>query len=227
MSKFSFSFAIFVAFFLAQLTFAQSNAGLDSTLRWGYSGQVDLTQVDGIEIRFVSNLGDVVNDRVASVVVNHPLNADSDGKYSVRLGDHFAQVPNGTYDIYIRNWSKGNRSPWAGPVAASWSTDIPPTPETPEIAERGSALLSWSAPTINDDGTSLTDLAGYVVYRWMSEAPMTLECEFLEPTELVSVGNNLSYRFNDLKSGRHWFYVTAVDTSGNESDCSEVVYKDV
>jgi len=28
----------------------------------------------------------------------------------------------------------------------------------------GSALLSWNAPSTNEDGTPLTDLAGYKIY---------------------------------------------------------------
>lgn len=221
-------FVLVALLFFSSPIFAQSNAGLDSTLRWGYSGPIDVaTQVDGIEIRFVTSLGDVVDDRVASVITAHPLNPDANGKYAIRLGDHFAQVANGTYDVYIRNWNKGNRSPWAGPLSVSWSTDVPPTPDVPEIAERGSALLSWSAPTENEDGTPLTDLAGYRVYHLRDGADQSAaDCKIVSAQQ-VDTGNVLQYNYTGLEPGLHWFWVTALDASGNESICSNHVSKQI
>ena len=82
----------------------------------------------------------------------------------------------------------------------------------------GEATLSWDAPTTNEDGTPLEDLAGYKVYR--GTAPRTYGTP-------VDVGNVLSHNIIGLGEGTHYFAVTAYDTSGNESKYSNEVSKTI
>ena len=77
--------------------------------------------------------------------------------------------------------------------------------------------LSWQAPTTNEDGSPLTDLAGYKLYCGPSMG------NYLP---IKDVGNVLEYPIsNDLQDGTHFCVATAYDTSGNESAYSnEVVF---
>ena len=75
--------------------------------------------------------------------------------------------------------------------------------------------LSWDAPTTNEDGSPLTDLAGYKLYCGPSVN------NYLP---IKDVGGVLEYPVsNDLADGVHHCVVTAYDTSGNESNYSDEV----
>jgi hypothetical protein len=75
--------------------------------------------------------------------------------------------------------------------------------------------LSWSAPTANADGTPLADLASYNVYR--------CEGAGCVPVLLRNVGNVTTYTDTGLLENTLYRYqVTALDTSGNESDGSNI-----
>ncbi len=78
-----------------------------------------------------------------------------------------------------------------------------------------SALLSWNAPTANDDGTPLTDLAGYYVHYGTSPRNYS---------DHIDVGKVVTYSVNNLSTGvTYYFSTTAYDTSGNESAYSNEV----
>jgi len=78
------------------------------------------------------------------------------------------------------------------------------------MAEVGS--LSWDAPITNEDGSPLTDLAGYKVYSGIVPG---------EYSQSVDVGNVLMTPTNLPDDGKtHYFAITAYDTSGNESKYS-------
>ena len=72
--------------------------------------------------------------------------------------------------------------------------------------------VSWTAPTTNQDGTSLNDLAGYEVYYGLASRSYDVA---------IDVGLNTSAVLSDLEVGpTYYFAVTAYDTSGNESGFS-------
>jgi hypothetical protein len=81
------------------------------------------------------------------------------------------------------------------------------------------AMLSWTAPTQNVDGSALTNLAGYKVY-WGTGSrsyPNTAD---------VSGASSTSHTLA-LNPGTYFFAVTALDSSGNESAFSGEVSKTV
>jgi hypothetical protein len=84
----------------------------------------------------------------------------------------------------------------------------------------GTATLSWSAPTQNSDGSSLTNLAGYRVYHGTSSSSLTDVVDV--PGAAVT-----SYTWNQLASGTHYFAVSAYASTGAESTQSAVVSKTI
>ena len=79
----------------------------------------------------------------------------------------------------------------------------------------GDVILSWSPPVINDDGTDLTDLAGYMIYYGTTSGSYIYYAD---------IGNEISYQIKDLEEGlTYYFAVAAYDTSGNESAYSNEV----
>ena len=83
-------------------------------------------------------------------------------------------------------------------------------------AEAGSVSISWTPPTTNDDGTPLTDLAGYRIYLGTS-APACGGTPFRTITSAQAVSTIVT----GLTAGTMYFArVSAVDSSGNESACS-------
>jgi hypothetical protein len=85
-----------------------------------------------------------------------------------------------------------------------------------DITAVTTATLSWQAPSTNMDGSELTDLAGYILYVGPSSGIYI---------RTIDVGSLLTYTLTDLAPGSHYFCVSAVDLSGNESICSNEVYQ--
>ena len=93
-------------------------------------------------------------------------------------------------------------------------------------AEAASVGLSWTAPTTNADGTPLSDLAGYRVYLATSPPDCPGPSFFSVPssTTAPSSGQTVSTRVTSLTVGTTYFAsISALDTSGNESECSPTV----
>lgn len=84
----------------------------------------------------------------------------------------------------------------------------------------GSATLSWTAPTQNTDGSSLTDLAGYRIYYGTSSTSLT---------QTVQVGNAgvTTYVIENLSPATYYFAVKAYSSTGAESGNSNVASKTV
>ncbi len=76
--------------------------------------------------------------------------------------------------------------------------------------------LNWMAPTTNIDGTPLKDLWGYRVYYGQMETSLGDK----DRKRIAVSHNQTSIEFYNLASGKWCFEVTALDTSGNESDFS-------
>lgn len=107
---------------------------------------------------------------------------------------------------------------WNGSVATSGTLAVGPVTAqtsyslTCTSASDTTATLSWVAPTLNTDGTALTNLTGYKVYEVVGTTP-TLVSTITSPTTLTTA-------FNNLAIGTHTYQVTATNSSGIESDPS-------
>jgi hypothetical protein len=77
----------------------------------------------------------------------------------------------------------------------------------------GSVELSWVPPTVNSDGTPLTNLAGYKVY-WGTEPG--------EYSNSVTINNPglVTYVLENLVPDTYYFVATAFNVEGAESDPS-------
>lgn len=86
-------------------------------------------------------------------------------------------------------------------------------------APTGSATLDWVAPTQNDNGTTLTDLAGFKVHYGTSPGTYT---------QTITVPNAaaVTYTVTALPAGAtYYFVVTAFNAAGVESNPSNEASK--
>lgn len=83
----------------------------------------------------------------------------------------------------------------------------------------GAATLSWTPPTRNTDGSSLTNLSGYRIYYGTSSTSLT---------KTISVNAGMTtYMITDLAPATYYFAISAVNSSGAESTRSAVASKKV
>lgn len=73
-----------------------------------------------------------------------------------------------------------------------------------------STTLTWSAPTLNEDNTTLTDLQGYKIYYGRSSGNYTNQIDVNNPGVTTLVVDNLS-------PDTYYFSATAINSGGEES----------
>jgi len=83
-----------------------------------------------------------------------------------------------------------------------------------------STTLSWSAPTRNNDGSALTDLAGYVLYYGLSSGNYTNEIRLDNP-------GITAYVVDGLTPATYYFSAKSVNSAGVESNFSAEAVKDL
>ena len=77
--------------------------------------------------------------------------------------------------------------------------------------------ISWQAPTVNTDGSVLTDLGGFTIYYGKQPTDLAMSIRVSNP-------GLLTYLVEGLDSGATYYFAVAADaTTGAESDLSEVV----
>lgn len=84
----------------------------------------------------------------------------------------------------------------------------------------GSATLSWTPPTTNTNGTSLTNLAGYRIYYGTSSSSLTNQIQ-------IANAGTARYVVQNLAKGTYYFGVRAYNSSGTESKLSNVAAKQI
>ncbi len=82
----------------------------------------------------------------------------------------------------------------------------------------GQATLSWTAPTTNEDGTPLTDLAGFKLYYSKTAGTYTAFMNLKPDTTAYTIS---------LPDGTWYFAVTAYNESKTESSYSNEVSKTI
>ena len=115
----------------------------------------------------------------------------------------------GTYNNISITVSDGQASDTLGPFSI-----------TVNSISLGSVTLTWTPPTENDDGTPLTDLAGYRIY-WGTSSGVYPNSVTLNNPGLTS------YVVENLSPGTYEFVATSVNSAGTESAYSNPVSRTV
>ncbi len=87
-------------------------------------------------------------------------------------------------------------------------------PEVPGDGGANSLMLSWSAPTTNENGSDLEDLAGFRLYYGNNSG---------QYSNVVDVGNFTIVELSEMSTGTWYMTVTAYDYYGNESEYSNEI----
>jgi hypothetical protein len=83
----------------------------------------------------------------------------------------------------------------------------------------GSAKLTWVPPTRNTDGTTVTNLSGYVISYWLNtSSPQTVT---------ISNPATTTYTIQGLTPGTWYFGVASTATDGTRSALSQTVSKSI
>lgn len=165
------------------------------------SGTPSTTVSSGAAYNFQPTGSDPDGNRLTYSIANRPSWAAFDASTGRLSGTPTASNA-GTYSNIAISVSDG-----------TLSASLPSFAITVVQASTGSATLSWTPPTQNTDGSSLTNLAGYrIVYGRTSSS--------LDQTVQVANAGTASYTITGLTSGTWYFRVKAYNSSGGESDVS-------
>ncbi len=100
------------------------------------------------------------------------------------------------------------------------SASIGPFPISVQATGTGSATLSWSAPTSNEDGTAIAGLTGYHVYYSTDPGIFSNAIE-------VDGASTTTYNVTGLSAGTYYFAVAAYNADGVESAMSNIGNKSI
>ena len=89
----------------------------------------------------------------------------------------------------------------------------PPPPSLPPSAPAGAAIVNWTPPTQNVDGSALIDLAGFRIHYGTSQDSLERSIDIPNP-------GLTSYSIENLGAATWFFGVTAYTRRGVESDLS-------
>ena len=88
---------------------------------------------------------------------------------------------------------------------------------TKVVVTNGQAVLSWTPPTRNVDGTLLTDLAGYRIHYWQSPTQLIQTVQIANPSTTRHTVTNLAPGV--------WYFAIRAYTPTAQSDPSNVASK--
>ena len=162
------------------------------------SGNPPASVTAGNQYSFTPTASDADNDTLTFSVSGLPGWANfsqSTGRISGTPGD----VDVGTYSNISITVSDGQASDTLGPFSI-----------TVQAISLGSVTLSWTPPTQNEDGTPLTDLAGYKIY-WGTTPGVYPNSVTLSNPGLTS------YVVENLVPGTYEFVATSFNSAGMES----------
>lgn len=86
-------------------------------------------------------------------------------------------------------------------------------------AATGSAVVTWSRPSENTDGSPLTNLAGYVLYYGTGS--------FMPSTAIHIEANATAMEIQNLSPGNWYFQIESVNSEGMQSELSPTVFKTI
>lgn len=171
-------------------------------------GSPDSAVLTGDNYSFTPSATDAEGDTITFAVANKPTWASFDpttGSLSGQptLGD------TGLYEDITITASDG-----------TGSSSLPGfSIEVTQVA-LGSMTLTWTAPTQNDDGTELTDLAGFKLYYGTSPGSYTKQVMIDNPSVTT-------FMIDNLLPNTYYIVATAFNSSGIESGYSGMATKTV
>lgn len=172
------------------------------------SGSPPSSVTAGDDYRFTPSASDPDGDTLTFSISNKPSWASFNAANGALTGTPGA-ADVGVYNNIRITVSDGTESATLGRFSI-----------TVNAVSLGSVSLSWTAPTENEDGSALTDLAGYRIY-WGTASG--------EYTNSVSINNPglTTYVVEDLAPGSYEFVATSLNSSGMESVYSNSTIKSV
>ena len=106
------------------------------------------------------------------------------------------------------------------PASTPPTTPTNPAPTNPPPTASGTAELTWTAPTLNEDGTPLTNLAGYKVRYGQTPGTLTQVRDIANPA-------TTSVTIEGLSSGTWYFTLASYTNAGVESAPTGAVSKNI
>lgn len=172
------------------------------------TGSPGSTAVVGQAYSFQPSANDADGDRLSFTVANLPDWASFSAETG-RISGTPTTAQVGTYANISITVSDGTASATLGPFAIAVS-DV----------SSGTATLSWTPPTENTDGSSLSNLAGYQVRYGRSAGN-------LDQTVTLDNPSLDRYVVENLSSGTWYFAVVAVNSAGAASEPSNTGSKTI
>jgi len=172
------------------------------------SGTPVTTATEGQAYSFQPSASDPDGDSLTYSITNKPSWA-SFSSSTGRLSGTPAAGSAGTYGNIVISVSDGRLS-----------ASLPAFSITVQQVATGSATLSWSPPTLRTDGTPLTDLAGYSIHYGNTAGVYSSKIR-------IDNAGITTYVVENLSQGTWYFTTTAFDSTGAESDYSNVASKTI
>jgi hypothetical protein len=172
------------------------------------TGAPPTSVLPGSQYSFTPNANDSDGDALTFTIVNNPEWASFNPSTGRLQGTPAAQHV-GTYANVTIRATDG--------VA---TTTLPPFTITVTAVANGSATLSWAAPTQNEDGSPLTNLAGFKVHWGTSRGSYS---------NSVTIDNPgiTTYVVESLVAGTYYFATSAFNGQGVESNFSNEASKTI
>lgn len=173
------------------------------------SGTPSTTAIAAEPYAFTPTASDTDGDRLTFSISGKPVWASFDSATGKLAGTPSSTQVGTTYSGIVISASDGQAT-----------TSLPSFSIRVDLPAQRSVTLSWQAPTKNEDGTTLTDLAGFEVHYGQVAGQYT-ETVSLPSASLTSV------TIEDLAPATWYFAVKAVNSSGVLSSFSNEAWKTV
>lgn len=171
------------------------------------SGSPTLSITTGAAYSFTPTASDANGDTLAFSITNKP----SWAVFNTATGALTGTAAAGTYSGIVISVSDGTAT------ASLSSFTI-----TVASSSSGTATLTWTQPTLNTDGSALTDLTGYKIYYDTNASTVSAKTSSYKT---VSGATTLTTTISGLTSGQtYYFAIASVATSGegNNSNLASV-----
>jgi len=188
------------AFNIAVVTAGSSGSTTTANVSPSIGGTPVTTATTGAAYSFTPSASDANGDTLTFSIQNKPSWASFNNATGQLYGTPSAA---GTNSNIIISVSDGKATAALAAFSITISSAV-------VASATGSALLSWTAPTTNADGTALTDLAGYHLYAGKDPSNLVLRAD-------VVGGGNLQYQATGLDTGTWYFSISAYNSAGIES----------